>query len=449
VKHAHSEQNPEKYWGRDTLRAVEFALFVLNEQYGATLPSGKKSRVITPENTIVIASSVSNGAGAALAAAEEDKWGLIDGVAVTEPNIQISPRTAPVIRRGSLTYTGGSKPLYDFFTYASLYQPCAALSTRATGAPFGVVIVPARAANRCEALAAKGLLVATTLVDQAEEALDKLLTYGWEPESNLLHPSHYGLATTSITMTYSNAHGRFSVLDNLCGLSFAYTSATGQPIAALPSIATIFGTGNGVPPMAGISVVNNDSVGGPLLESASTSPSTNKQDYNFDGALCQRELMTGSTPNASRVQLGVQQVQKSANLQGKPAIIVHGRSDTLVPTNFSSRPYYAQNKVVEGSASKLRYIEVTNAQHFDAFLANPALGFNTLYIPLHVYFNRALDAMYEHLTTGAALPPSQVVKTEPRGVGAPPITSANVPPISATPGSNAILFDGTTLTIPD
>jgi len=449
VKHAHSEQNPEKDWGRDTLRAVEFALFVLNEQYGATLPSGKKSRAITPENTIVIASSVSNGAGAALAAAEEDKWGLIDGVAVTEPNIQISPRTAPVIRRGSLTYTGGSKPLYDFFTYASLYQPCAALSTRATGAPFGVVIVPARAANRCEALAAKGLLVATTLVDQAEEALDKLLTYGWEPESNLLHPSHYGLATTSITMTYSNAHGRFSVLDNLCGLSFAYTSATGQPIAALPSIATIFGTGNGVPPMAGISVVNNDSVGGPLLESASTSPSTNKQDYNFDGALCQRELMTGSTPNASRVQLGVQQVQKSANLQGKPAIIVHGRSDTLVPTNFSSRPYYAQNKVVEGSASKLRYIEVTNAQHFDAFLANPALGFNTLYIPLHVYFNRALDAMYEHLTTGAALPPSQVVKTEPRGVGAPPITSANVPPISATPGSNAILFDGTTLTIPD
>jgi len=449
VKHAHSEQNPEKDWGRDTLRAVEFALFVLNEQYGATLPSGKKSRVITPENTIVIASSVSNGAGAALAAAEEDKWGLIDGVAVTEPNIQISPRTAPVIRRGSLTYTGGSKPLYDFFTYASLYQPCAALSTRATGAPFVVVIVPARAANRCEALAAKGLLVATTLVDQAEEALDKLLTYGWEPESNLLHPSHYGLATTSITMTYSNAHGRFSVLDNLCGLSFAYTSATGQPIAALPSIATIFGTGNGVPPMAGISVVNNDSVGGPLLESASTSPSTNKQDYNFDGALCQRELMTGSTPNASRVQLGVQQVQKSANLQGKPAIIVHGRSDTLVPTNFSSRPYYAQNKVVEGSASKLRYIEVTNAQHFDAFLANPALGFNTLYIPLHVYFNRALDAMYEHLTTGAALPPSQVVKTEPRGVGAPPITSANVPPISATPGSNAILFDGTTLTIPD
>ncbi|MGE5162379.1 MAG: 3-hydroxybutyrate oligomer hydrolase family protein, partial [Betaproteobacteria bacterium] len=344
-----------------------------------------------------------------------------------------------------------SKPLYDFFTYASLYQPCAAMSTRAAGAPFfAFTIVPARAEARCTSLAEKGLLRSTTLAEQKEEALDKLLAYGWEPESNLLHPSHYGLATTSITMTYSNAHGRFSVLDNLCGLSFAYTSAAGVPIAALPTLATIFGTGNGVPPMAGISIVNNNNaIGGPLLESASISPSTLRQDYNIDGALCQRELLTANTPNASRVQLGVKQVQKSANLQGKPAIIVHGRSDTLVPTNFSSRPYYAQNKVVEGASSQLSYIEVTNAQHFDAFIANPLIGYDTLFIPLHVYFNRALDAMYDHLTTGAALPPSQVVRTTPRGPGAPAITPANVPPIKAAPGSDAILFDGTTLTIPD
>jgi hydroxybutyrate-dimer hydrolase len=103
--------------------------------------------------------------------------------------------------------------------------------------------------------------------------------------------------------------------------------------------------------------------------------------------------------------------------------------------------------VVEGSASKLRYIEVTNAQHFDAFLPFP--GFNERFVPLHVYFNRALDAMYEHLATGAALPPSQVVRTTPRGAGAPPITLANVPPISAAPGGDAIMFDGATLTIPD
>lgn len=33
-KHAHSQQNPEKDWGRNTLEAVKFAFFVLNEKFG-------------------------------------------------------------------------------------------------------------------------------------------------------------------------------------------------------------------------------------------------------------------------------------------------------------------------------------------------------------------------------------------------------------------------------
>ena len=448
VKHAHSEQNPEKDWGRDTLRAVEFAFYVLNEQYGATLPSGKKSKVITPDNTVVIASSVSNGGGAALAAAEEDKFGLIDGVAVSEPVINISPKTSPVIQRVGLpAYTAGSKPLYDYFTYANLYQPCAALAPDAAIFLVGAVNV-ARGEARCTSLAEKGLLTSTNLTDQKVEALAKLRSFGWEPDSDRLQPSHYSFATPSIAMTYSNAYGRFSVLDNLCGLSFAFTDATFKPTApSLAALATIFSTGNGVPPMAGINIVNNNSVGGALLEALSTSPSTNRTDFNIDGALCQRELMVGSSPNAQRVQLGVKQVQKSANLQGKPALIVHGRSDTLIPINFTSRPYYAQNKVVEAAGSKLSYIEVENGQHFDAFLPFPEYAAN--FVPVHVYFNRALDAMYAHLTTGAPLPSSQVVRTTPRGSAAIPLTGANVPPISATPGANAITFDGTTLTIPN
>ena len=59
-------------------------------------------------------------------------------------------------------------------------------------------------------------------------------------------------------MTYTNTYGRFSVLDNLCGFSFAYTDAAGFPIPALPMLATIFGTGNGVPPNSGINIVNNN-----------------------------------------------------------------------------------------------------------------------------------------------------------------------------------------------
>ncbi len=90
-----------------------------------------------------------------------------------------------------------------------------------------------------------------------------------------------------------------------------------------------------------------------------------------------------------------------------------------------------------------------NAQHFDAFIdAFP--GYNELYIPLHVYLQRAMTAMYDHLTNGTALPPSQVVRTTPRGPGAPAITAANVPPISANPAAgNRILMNKSTLQIPD
>ncbi len=173
-----------------------------------------------------------------------------------------------------------------------------------------------------------------------------------------------------------------------------------------------FGTGNGVPPTAGINIVNNASVGGPMLDAASISPG-NLQDYNSPGALCLRALVTGTTPDALRVREGIQQVLRTANLQGKPALIVHGRSDTLVPVAFTSRPYLGLNKMVEGRSSKLSYIEVTNAQHFDAFLGFP--GYGARLVPLHRYFIQAMDMMYAHLKTGAPLPGSQVVRTVPRG----------------------------------
>jgi hydroxybutyrate-dimer hydrolase len=449
VKHAHSQQNPEADWGRDTLRAIEFAFYVLNEKFGATLPSGKKSRVITPEGTIVIASSVSNGAGGALAAAEEDKFGLIDGIAVSEPNIQISPAVIPTIRRGSLTYTGGSKPLYDYFSFANLYQPCAALSPAFGANPAFTQLDPVRAQARCATLADNGLVSGASTAERADDAMRRLFAYGWEPDTAFLQSSHYSLVTPSITMTYSNTYGRFSVLDNLCGLSFAFANGAGMPVAPVTAaLATVFGNGNGVPPTVGINIINNNAVGGPQVDALSTSPTTGRVDYGSDSALCQRALWTGTSVNALRVQAGVKQIQKTANLHGKPAIIVHGRNDTLIPVNFNSRPYYAENQRVEGAGSQVRYIEVTNAQHFEAFLPFP--GYGDRLVPLHVYFNRALDAMYAHLRSGAALPPSQVVRTIPRGLLTTPITPANVPPFTANPAAgDRITYSNNTLTIPE
>ena len=114
--------------------------------------------------------------------------------------------------------------------------------------------------------------------------------------------------------------------------------------------------------------------------------------------------------------------------------------DALLPVSHTSRPYAALNKKVEGAASKLSYVEVTNAQHFDSFIGLPTVlpGYDTRYIPLHVYLNRALDAMYDHLASGKALPPSQVVRTVPRGGNpgqAPAIQPANLPLIAGTPAA--------------
>ena len=457
VKHAHSQQNPEKDWGKWTLQSVEFAYFVLNEKYGDLAKNGvARLKKLTPTNTIVIASSVSNGAGSALAAAEQDTQGLISGVAVAEPEVQLAPDNRLSVRRGSATRVGTGKQLYDYFTLANLLQPCAALVSPSTNA--FTTISASIATNRCTALKANGLVTGTTTAEQAASAMAALVAAGWEPESNVLQASHYSFATLSVGLTYANTYGRFSVKDNLCGYSFAATGAAGSatPNAPVPAsaaaLATSFGTSNGVPPIGpvGINIVNNLSANGPLLDAASLSAG-NVQDYNIAGALCLRELFTGTSANAVRVKQGMSEVVRSANLRGKPALIVQGRADTLLPVAFTGRPYYGMNKIVEGTNSKLSYIEVANAQHFDAFLGFP--GYAERMVPLHRYFIQAMDMMYANLKSGAALPASQVVRTVPRGLNgaaANPITAANVPPIQTLPAAtDQITFANNVLTIAD
>ena len=66
-----SQQNPEKDWGNDTLAAGRYAMFVLNDRYG----TAANPVPFTPENTIVIAGSASNGGAASLGAAEKrQRW---------------------------------------------------------------------------------------------------------------------------------------------------------------------------------------------------------------------------------------------------------------------------------------------------------------------------------------------------------------------------------------
>ena len=450
-KHAHSQANPEKDWGLFTRQAIQFALWAVNEQFAPVVPGTvTKQQTFVASNTLVIASSVSNGGGSSIQAVEGDTTGLIDALVVGEPVVFPTLPAGLAISRGGVNYpsTAIGRPLYDYISLANLLQPCAAYAPALATAPGLALVSMTSAQNRCGALAINGQVSGADFTSQSNDALAQLRAAGWEPESDVLHASLYAFATPAVAVTYANAYARASVVDNLCSFSFATTGATGVPAAAATSpMLTVFAEGNGVPPTNGINVIYNDAAGGPVNHLLA--------DGNFAalGALCLRQLWT-ATPNASAValQTGVSEVRLTGNLRGKPAIIVHGRADGLIPVNHTSRPYFGTNKIVEGSASRLSYIEVLHAQHFETFI--PAIaGYDTRFIPMHYYDNQALNLMWNHLRNGTALPASQVVRPTPRGGtpgAAPAITTANLPPIQLTPAAgDAINFGSNTVQIPN
>ncbi|HEY3598321.1 MAG TPA: D-(-)-3-hydroxybutyrate oligomer hydrolase [Paraburkholderia sp.] len=443
-KHAHSQQNPEQDWGKDTLEAVQFAYWALNQQF-APLVDGTHHGVRYPPGAITtIAASVSNGGGASLAAAEQDTQGWITAVVVGEPQINVSMSASAQVLEGGLRIAAAGAPLADYMTYANLLQPCAAAAV--TGAPYlstlPLATTQAIRAARCTSLALNGLVSGGNLATQASDALTRLHNAGYETDSDLLHaPMWDSQATPAVAVTYADAYTKSSVTDNLCGFSFGTTNAQGAAGVppAVPPMLSIFGLGNGVPPTNGINLVFNVAPSGADHRLATA-------DASFTGAACVRALWTSGD---ARMQTSVNAIRVTANLRGKPAIIVQGRSDALVPVNHASRAYLAMNNLSEGSKSQLSFYEVTNGQHFDSFLGVP--GFDTRFVPVHYYNLQALNLMWNHLTSGAALPPSQVIRTVPRGGtegAAPALTTANLPPIAANPGANAIKVGAGSVNVP-
>ena len=424
-KAAHSKQNPEKDWGEDVLHAIRFAFVEL----------ARRDSGFTRENTIVIGTGSSNGGGAILYAAEKDTGKLMDGVVAREPQVQLKPDDRAVVTRGAIQRRGTGRTLLDYFSFGNLYQPCAVLA---------VPDIPLKdrvpyAANRCQSLHDKGLLTADTLEGQAKEALDRMHAYGWDQETDVGHAFGYFVAPDATATKYANNHGRFDVRDRLCGYSYAAADADGRPMAVpAAQAAQNFAIAPGGAPAGAIDVINDDDPAGPRRSWLSLSRSTGRQDFNLDGAICIRDLVTGSSSAAQRVQAGIGEFLASAKLNGAAVMIVHGRNDDRVPVSFSSRPYVALNNLVDGEKSRLRYFEVTNAEHFGTDLP----GFDTRMVPLTLYHLRALDLMWAHLTEKSALPPSQVIRTTPRGGEAgkaPPLQLSNVPPISMHPADGDVI----------
>jgi hydroxybutyrate-dimer hydrolase len=445
-KDAHSQQNPEKDWGDNVLRSIKFAFKVLNDKFHG------HGVEINKRNTIVIASSVSNGGGASVRAVEQDHDHLIDGLAVGEPNV--NPKFTSkftIVQDANPPFLAHSRPLIDYITLVNVFQGCADLAPANATAPLNL----APSAARCASLHTKGLLTSVTTADQATEAQTIINKFGILPEQNLVQPGYwFAYVPQSISVTYANTYGRFSVLDNLCNYSLGATTA-GVPGPLAPgNEAQIFGTSNGIPPTSGLNLINNAAPGGANEDRVST------PDQDLDGALCLRSLaigrdaVTGASlgttvaDQAHRIAEGVEDIIASGDLHRVPTTFVTGRNDGILPPNFASRAYFGLNNVVEGSQSLLHYYEVTNAHHLDSFNQFP--GYNAKFIPLHRYFIEAMDLMYDHLRHGRPLPPSQVVHTTSRGPGAPPITISNVPPIAdAPPPSAQITFTGGQVRIPN
>ena len=446
-KHAHSQQNPEKNWGTNTLQAIQFAYWALNDTYGPVDGSTHKTRYNRGDVT-TIAASVSNGGGASLAAAEQDTLGWITAVVVGEPQINLRVPSQVSVSQGGVPVASFGRPLADYMTLANLLQPCAALAPAATDAPYlsalPVATTAAIRAARCASLAAGGTIAGVDVLSQATDALAKLHQAGYQTDSDFLQaPMWDSQAVPAVAVTYANAYTQSSVADNLCNFSFGTTNAVTGAAGVTPLVSpmlTVFGNGNGVPPTNGINLVYNAGASGAADHRFATA------DASFAGAACLRGVWNGD----ARMAASVEAIRVNANLHGKPAIIVQGRSDTLVPINHASRPYAAMNKFAEGNSSNLSFYEVTNGQHFDAFLG--VAGFDTRFVPLHYYNLQALNLMWAHLKNGAPLPPSQVVHTVPRGgtAGAAlALTVANLPAISASPGSNAITFGGGGVNVPN
>ncbi|WP_144148474.1 D-(-)-3-hydroxybutyrate oligomer hydrolase [Paraburkholderia sp. BCC1884] len=444
-KHAHSQQNPEKDWGKNTLQAIQFAYWALNDAYG-TLNGSTRIVRYTSGSITTIAASVSNGGGASLAAAEQDTSGLITAVVVGEPQINLRLPAQVSVAQGGTPVGAFGKPLADYMTLANLLQPCAALAPAAAGAPYlsalPLATTTAIRTARCASLAASNIIAGSDVTTQASNALALLHQNGYETDSDVLQaPMWDSQAVPAVAVTYADAYARASVADNLCAFSFGTTSAAGAAgvTAAVSPMLTVFGNGNGVPPTNGVNLVYNAGASGAADHRFATA------DASFAGANCLRALWTSGTLTNS-----VEAIRVNANLHGKPTIIVQGRADALVPINHASRPYLGLNQLTEGSASKLSFYEVTNGQHFDAFLG--VAGFDTRFIPLHYYNLQALNLMWSHLKNGTPLPPSQVIHTTPRGGtagAAPALTTANLPAIAASPGANAITVANGAVNVPE
>jgi hydroxybutyrate-dimer hydrolase len=400
-KHAHSQRNPEKDWGKNVLNSITFAFDVLNRQdvFG-------NQNSFNAENVMVIATGFGEAGTAALKAAEQDGDNLIDAVVAVAPLISVRNPSGFTIKQGTQTWDSSvfNKTLLETFTHYNLVQPCVSGDS-----------------TYCSNLKSAGVLSSTTSDKQITEALHQLFTSNGSTQgSHILTPIYQKAGFyAGYAYNYASAYGKLSVVENLCNYGYQKNG----------NVITLFANGSGTTPSDNVSLINSTS---------------------YQSASCLRQLVTkantllGADKDlADRIYSGMTDTLATGDLRNKPALILHGRDDPLALVNQTSRVYYGMNKKFL-SNSKLAYLEIKNAHHFDNL--NQQYGLN--YVPLTYYMNNALDAMLVHLQKRTALPQSMVVAAKPAPSGTALDETNYLVPFSSTKNC-AIIFSNSQLVIPD
>jgi len=409
-KHAYSQVNPEQYWGDFVIDASQYGLALLQQEKGLSRNQIK-----------VIAASVSNGGGAVLRAVESDSLGLIDAVVAAEPQINLNHQY--VVKDANGTREIITKPLIELSMNLSLYEPCAALDESLNEAPFkmNTALIQGLQKSRCAALKQHGYLEATALNAQISESLAKIK--GLKIEHSALQLSQVNTLVNmwgAINHTYSNSYLQKSAHDNLCQSAMSAFTPQGIPRALSESEKTaMFALSNGIAPSNGV-------------ELAYSNPQNEIQSrmilatgFGIESQSCFYQLLSDT-----KMQAALETIKSQPENNQVPTIILHGRADGTVAINHASRAYFHRNQSSQAVNQNMRYYEIKNAQHFDAFLAYP--GFNQQFVPMHPYFEQALELMYAHLFSAQTLPESQLIKTKTRGLSegvVPVLSQTHIPGI--------------------
>jgi hydroxybutyrate-dimer hydrolase len=385
-KHAHSRDNPEADWGRHVRQAAEYALEALNRAFPEDAP-------FTFANTRMIAVGISNGGGAVLRAAEQpDEW--LDAVVAGEPSVLIEGE--------------GSRALYDYTTEAALLMPCALLAM--DNLPQPPLLTQARGAwvQRCEALAAAGMIEGADADAQARDAYARMRASGWTEEALRAGALSVGFDLwRAVAVTYASAYGRYGPGEHPCSFGFAMQTAAGAMRAAgAQERAAWWSDASGIPPGAGVGIVDEVA----------------RIDPGADRLRCLRNLWAGASADADRVRKGIAETHAGLPRVGLPVTVIHGVDDGLIPMAFTSAPYVAQARA---AGRDVRFWQIRNAQHFDAFLGLPDYG--ARYLPILPYVYAALDRTLAALDDSGRLPTDATIQTIPRAGKALTLQSLALP----------------------